>query len=898
MNYLYDRLRVIDKYFERDAHDVPRRQLVDATLDIPSAERVVSRSEAWPPDVRHRLLSNLARCVRREGVLHRDGIVSLLRAAALESAVSASLPPPTPSSHRELRSLVALCVADATVASANVHSVLAGLARAPQVDALDPKQLSHVMTHWAREWGFAVVDSALAAIGIPATDAGPRGRDEWWRSELISGLLPTVVHLDPEGAYDSFRATLDRAVRDDPGFSRASTIWRPDISRRSEGDEVRHVMIDALIASVDALESKSGHLGHGVVSELWDSAVEVYQRIALWTASRAESWGPSFLERRIDEIRRTGLDYGWEVEFKTLLERRASQVSADAAREFEEWVLLGPELREPSEDLTEDQLREARDAWTRDWLAVAEGILSADAREYLTDLRARRGPSGTSRWERGVKGGFVRQVSPIARVELAEFDADQLAEAIETALSKDKFGWREDFTEVSREGLVGEIAGLLRDRPDWLRSADALAVDNDTWVVFSNAVVRALRDQDTVGIAWQDVANVLEVGLEASAGSSEDAKRSMADIVRWLVSGDGFQEHWPRGTAALAQLARLVSADASAGSSWSDAATAALNTSGGVTAETCCRALVRLGEAVGNRKAGKSELKLAIESLLGRSETNAAVALWVVQLCERYPDWGTQKLRPAVFPASEELFRAAWSTYVRFSRLRPRSSELLRNEYERSVNIDWADDLPVTNQIIQSQSQHLVIFVAWGEVGLEPDGLVDRWFRQLDDEEAAAANHFAAGEAANPDLPDAMRERLFAFAQWRLQKGTPGEFAQYGRWANAPLPRTDILELLMKASETTLSPIYGEEVLAFLADIEPSSPVEASQVLSVLASLVRDLDSWRRDEWEPLIYSILASVAPVQQVQQASLDLADGLARKGFTELLALFQGLTGSEVV
>jgi hypothetical protein len=885
VKYLHDRLKLIDGYFDRVPHDVPERQLIGATLDLPSAEHVVVRSEAWPLVARSRLLSNLARCVSRESVLHRDGVVALLRAAAIECAVSASVPPPTPASYRELRSLAALCAEDAAVARANVHSVLAGIARVPHVDALDPEMLALVMHHWVGEWGFAAIDSALTALGMPTFENGSGGRDDWWLSELISGLLQTSVDLDPEGAYDSFRAALDRGVANDPGLSRASTIWRPQISRRGQGYEVRHVVIDGLIASVEPLSSKDEDLGRGIATELWDSAVEVYQRVALWTASRADSWGPSFLEQRISQVLRTGLDYGWEVEFKTLLERQGAHLSAQTARQFEEWVLQGPDLEGHPRGLTNDQLSEARDAWTRDWLAVAEENLTPEAMERLTGLRSRRGPASTSRWERGVRGGFVRQISPLAREELAGHDAHQLAEAIQTSLSADSFGLREDFVEVSREGLVAEIAGLVREHPEWLRDAHALTLEADTWAIFAGAVARALRDEKSVGITWPDVAGLLEVGLEAPAGSTEEAKSSLAEIARWLISDDAFQEHWRRGEAVLTRLAGLVASDPSTGTLWGDAATAALNTPSGVAAEACCRALVRIGTAFGQAAAWDSELKPAIRSLLGRSETNAAVALWTVPICKLDSDWGRQDLRPEVFPDSDELFRAAWSTYVRYARLSPQASEVLREEYERSIDIDWADD----RQVVESQSQHLVVFIAWGEVGLESGGLADRWYRRLSADEAAAANHFAAGEAANSDLPLDMRERLFALARWRIRQGRSEEFAQYGRWATAPMARSKILGLLAEASRAQLSPIYGDEVLRFLSDSRPETLREAQQHLAVLTSLVSDLESWRRD-WEPFILSILAATVSFEEVQQSSLDLADGLARRGFTGLLGLFE--------
>lgn len=161
--------------------------------------------------------------------------------------------------------------------------------------------------------------------------------------------------------------------------------------------------------------------------------------------------------------------------------------------------------------------------------------------------------------------------------------------------------------------------------------------------------------------------------------------------------------------------------------------------------------------------------------------------------------WARRHAR-ALFDGPLDSALPTWAGYLHDG-VSGDSSKLLETQYERAVAT--LDGSAKPSRIDELLAQHLALLYAHGQKGLEPDGLIARFFETASEDLRYHFHHSAAASAQRAGADPTVIDRLRAVWEWRVGQGASRrELAAFESWFRMGIfPDEWALDQLTRAGE-------------------------------------------------------------------------------------------------
>ncbi|MDQ3821254.1 MAG: hypothetical protein M3362_26740, partial [Acidobacteriota bacterium] len=258
-----------------------------------------------------------------------------------------------------------------------------------------------------------------------------------------------------------------------------------------------------------------------------------------------------------------------------------------------------------------------------------------------------------------------------------------------------------------------------------------------------------------------------------------------------------------------------------------------------------------------------------------------------------------------VFPIQDALlnyYRAAWEEYIIFNDPYNVVFDVLRDEYERAVDLIGTGTLKDRHSYNPEEhlAQHLMLLYVWGRLDLnEPSGLLERFFaRASNDLRAYAVALFR--QSFSPDaneLSDAFLERLRALWMHRLEAvrrdaSLRDELVSFGWWV--PSEQFEPRWMLLRLKETLELAGWVEPDHMVVKRLSALAPAEPLLTIECMAMMVEGAkEDWEIDGWSSEASVVFAAIlaGPDEQARQKARDLINSLAARGHLGFAGLLRG-------
>jgi hypothetical protein len=763
------------------------------------------------------------------------------------------------------------------------------------------------------------VDAAYALLGpllrIHAnSDQAARSRqaavaiiDAWQYARTLERVWPKLAEADPKRAFGFLCERLADVIR--IGFTSPSGLelaggWRPAIE--ANGQNLGNSLLDALIDAVrDGGEqlAEAGELDLALAM-LAEQEGTVFERISAYLIrlhGSAQQVREALLDRALADERAT-----WH-EYSMLMRDRFGS--------------LGPEERRAVLEDIEAQAAGIEDAGqARYWrfrrlnliASALEGEELAAYENLAGEFAAPENETFTS-----FSRSWTGPRSPFGEAELAEWEPERLlAELTE---------WEpgEGFEEPTPEGLARTLEAVIGEKPE--PYAQAAARFTELEPTYVRALLGGLTKAAKEGrpFAWPETLSVGEyvIAQPREASDAEEdwdrdrhwgaARKQLADLLEeGLSEGEAEIEFAERDRvwALLAELAEDPDPDPERetyGEDSMDPATRAINSVRGEAIFAVFRYLlwVERREEGGFGAHSVPEAVSVLDRHLDPEQDpslaiRAAYGQWFSQLVRIERGWA-EDLAPRVFPADPEqadLFAAAWDTYVLFTRPYAEVLDVLEESY--TIAIRRLADPPrwsgFVGDPVESLGQHLIYYAAFEDRGLEEDGLLARFWREVDEtmRETTLSSVGWGLEQRTEPLPGPVEQRFQGIWERAEAEATPGaaELAAFGSWLGASV--LDGSWLLARAKGILERGIHLQPnfaVFGSLARLAADHPKQSAELVGLMAET--DKDGWAvsgsEDEAREVLRTALAAGGEAAACARGVIDLLGASGLVSFGDLLS-----------
>ncbi len=640
---------------------------------------------------------------------------------------------------------------------------------------------------------------------------------DWSYGQILDQIVPALLDGDAARTVgfllDLLAATCREAVDESEWAADHFRVWRPRLKKDELPDDVTQALLS--IVRDTCVKAREDHLLQ--TAHLLDMLLARNTRLFHRLASHALLAPP--LPERAD-LRRVLLcrDAFFESEpspeYRELLTRGFSRLSAADRRQVLEWIEAGPPAKESRQDD-----RDYADIWRIRRLSLLEDDLPKAWRSRLDALVAAHG-----RHEIGTSFevfSHTGPTSPLTSEELAGLSDDNLLETLSTYETGD--GW----FGPSREGLARMASVLAEESPErFCRLASRTASLRPVYLFWIlHGLEQAVRKGKSVD--WRELAGLFEAvsrngdaediqsSYDYEEGRWRDVRKAIADLL--VLAFESVTSPAPTDLKErLWTILEMLTQDpepnadyeATYGGENMDPATLALNTVRGramqgvvVFAMWVKRRLEEgSGEFLPSILDEVPEVKRVIEAHL-QSHLDASVAVrsvygqyfpWILQIDEAW----AAGLVPQIFPADhdhEPLRRAAWEAYLVWNRAYDSCFRILQKEYDRAVAEPESEDCWAWHGSTDSSrvalAKHLLTFYCRGLLDLGSNQGTLRLFFSSASEGVRARAIAGLGSSFRSvaHVEDSVLTRLERFWSWRLQEnrrdgGLSKEIGAFGWW--------------------------------------------------------------------------------------------------------------------
>jgi hypothetical protein len=691
----------------------------------------------------------------------------------------------------------------------------------------------------------------VRSIGLPALEA-------------LCGLIHDVLRIESE--------PFGGPPND------ASYIWRPSIANDEDVDrEPKDFLVTAIRDAADLLVANGQATLGDVVALFERQGWQIFDRLAMHVATAYAERAPA---ESVRLLLRRDLFVSYQVshEYSSLIASALSLAPEDDRAKWLSWIAAGPDQGEYVEKRRElgaepdsEELTERAEKWRWDRMAFAPvAVLDEESRRMRDDL--------ADRFEQPSSRPFatftvVGSVSPLGEEEAATMSMSELAQYASSVRPTER---RFDSPE---EGLASVLQVQARVRP--AEASQALGRFEALKPLYMRSLISGLGEAARAGssdISWREVLAMARWLLDqprevegGSGGTYSDLDpgwvwtiTALADLLedgleRRLLPGELRAETWAILTALIVEPEQ-ASVDPE------DPGTASLNTIRGkamhgiVLYADWVYELNRSDEPAPrdfsqNTPEVVDVLDAALDPDIQDSlAVRAVFGMRVAYLMKLDPDW-LRSRAPRIFSTDasgqfDRLGRAAWSSYLKYSRTFLDVMALLRPQYETAVGSIPTEDGDAAVDLQMRLAEHLMVMYWHGRLGETPfeDPLLSEFWRVAERKVRKRALEFVGHSLRDGELGDDARDRLIRlwddYARRRNESGSDlSELQAFGWWATASafefswtIPRT--IEVL----ETARGIDSPGEILATLA--QAPREVLGSAVKALRLIVANDRDGW------------------------------------------------------
>jgi len=758
----------------------------------------------------------------------------------------------------------------------------------------------------------------------------------WEYEQLINNNVPDLVAAARGQALDLLCALLDRALvlSDRRGENQRpqdfSFIWRPAIEEHEQNMNtgVKQLLVSAVRDAADQVAKADATSVAVTVRALEERGKSwaVFRRIALHVLALFPEVDLSIVRERL--LDRTLFD---SVEFRHeyfLLEKAAfGRLTREDQSVILAWIEQGPVdidgiaerwAQAAGRQWTQDERDRYVHNWKRDRLVPLEAHLDAERKQVYEQL-CREGQPEHPEFTSYHTGGAWAPVGAENFEALAKMSVAELVVFLRE--------WKpsgNEFRGPSREGLAGQLTTLVSQSPTKYAS-EAQAFANVEEPIYLRAILQGFQFalRQTVEFGWSSLLDLCVRLVEPAPGASagNDLSWTRAEVLRLISEGFSAPSnsipfecrervwraievctHDPRPTAQEEDEDRAAEVKTRGkgkqrGVSGSAPLSRAINSPRGAALE----AVVQYGIWTRRRfeKSGmKDQLNAGFEAMpevravldahldinIDSSRSIRAVygeqAPWLQLLDDGWARTNTGRIFARSF---EDLWHAAWDTYIVYCSPYDNAFDWLREEYAFAVehigqhDHGWGD----AEAPDYALAKHLMAFYWRGKLDLESETLAG-FFRIGDSALRGHALNFVGTSLKNtPDkIPDATAARLrnlwVSRVEHAKQHGDPEghEMKGFGWWFSSAQFDDDwsisqLLESLKIAGQTFPDHLVVER-LAEMAEKEPYRSVEALKMI-----IEGDKEGWAILGWKEQAESILR--AAMRSGDSRARSLAESL---------------------
>jgi len=658
-----------------------------------------------------------------------------------------------------------------------------------------------------------------------------------------------------------------------------STRWRDAIAdtRSPYGNDPRHLILELLRDASVALAQRGAEGRAWVLESLEQQDASIFQRLSLHVLAHV----PEEADRRTAAVLDPDVLFSREhlAEVFALLPAAFAEADASAQEELLAQIEAGPDRERyglPSAELErvpDDELEAWQDEWRQRLLSALEEQLDEPRRRRLQILRERR---GTIEWPgfSGVQStSWIGPTSPRNAGQLALVAPDELVTLVR------EFRAERHFAAPTPEGLGRELARAVESDPEhWAWLAERLdelpPLYARSWISGLNSALRAdkrLPDSTRLLAATKWV--FAQPGDPQAQGAPlEDdvdhyaAQLAAADLLVSLLGGnapalDQRENVWALIERLLSDLDPTPEREAGTDAEPLQLSFSALRAQGALALVRYLQWLDRRlpdDQRPGGRAFDAApETREPLERLIDEDQSRAvrgvlAAELPVLAALDR--DWLAGRIVSFADPNGDELAQAAWSTYLRYSRVYGTVTSLLADAYINAVS---GLGTPSGDERDRRElAEHVAVI--WRDLPDTVPGLLNRLLAAGTDEDRSRVVG-VLGRALHPDTPgdyepdEAAVQRHRELWQARLaDEPGPLELREFGWWwSSGRFRRPDDLGRLTR----TLRAAGGR-----VGDIR-----DALQV-------VRDAQAADANLLEPVV-ELLEAIAEARTAQSQYLDL-------------------------
>lgn len=573
---------------------------------------------------------------------------------------------------------------------------------------------------------------ALAEAVLTTDEAKATGRlDQHDFETFLEAVVPSLVSALPDEALRlSLQVFLSAVKLAGPERARFDTIWRPSIEYEHDyGDRLLNMALSRLRDTTFGILTTTPERTSEVVDLLLRSDVNVLQRLALFLLSTFGEHARTHVRSLLlDTSRlRDSFDYG---EFGRVLRQGVGLLDSADQAIILSTLEAGPDIDAYVENVrrwrhaepSQSDIREYVARWRLRFLRQIESVLPSAYQDEYTALLARYGAPRDDDAEGGISVSWGTP-SPRSAADLAVLSTPDIVSFLESWTPGEGLESREGLGDALREMVKTEAARFSAD-------AAAFMVEEPVYVSdFLGGIDEAVRAE--AEISWEPVLALCEFAAShdpTPAGSRIEATWGWThQQVAWLIAHAFDRSALPDAAADAIQrvITRLLSLPEPRGPAFQEsskplaAVSAAMNSVRGVAVDAAVSFAIWRDEL---RDTARTTAALALLTAVCENEptesTQAALGSRLLGLWVLNREWLFARM-PALFPADEDLWSAAWAGYVFRSRAYPEVFEALLAEYERGVLLLDPEDTREHDELSRRLAQHLAMLYLPGTLPLD-----------------------------------------------------------------------------------------------------------------------------------------------------------------------------------
>jgi len=820
--------------------------------------------------------------------------------------------------------LEAACRLPGDMAAPIADKELAWLESNPFIDTLVPDKFADLVTHLAKSGD---VDRALAvnrvALGIVTVDddeqdeterlfVGPKFRlDRWHYGQFVAKTWASLANADWEAALTNYCELMHQHLEwrypsgKESGDSHSSS-WLSGVG--NDTDEISHRLI-ATIRDISELAISNDISALSRVLEILESYKwDVFQRIVFHLLRSCRDYAINEIKARLlvpDTFRDRNLFH----EYSLLLSEVFDELSENERRTILEWVdtFVPPieTVQERAKEWNGVEISKEEAEWhirrgKLRWLEVLKDKLPEEWRLKYEEWTEHFGGAISDTFgmqvmwageppimENLAKLTYPERILEYLRGDLNDGDSPyELARELSDLVSKDP----ESYIAISE--AFHDLA------PHWVRAffsgihASAHPIPVESWPPLLT-LMQWVLDRHGKDEA-KECAEIREVIGDIISSSLLRGEVKIPFELRVQV--------WAVIEALTNDPNPTVAYEEKYGGENMDPLTLSLNTVRGEAFHTLfkyvdwCRQTLNIQDRT---LESTTEVLPVLERHL-RPDMEPSLAVRAVYgerlpaLIAYDPAW-VENHMSAIFPVGNEhaaLYKAAWETFIIWTRPYDNVFEMLKAQYDRVVGHLGDKSFYRSESAAAHLSEHLIVFYARGIIELDEGGVLQRFYENASGKQAAHVFWFIARIVRENDVPAEVLQRFTELIEQRVKNGTADEQTAFGWLFSCGKFNIEWgLNLLREAVSSTKRSDPDHSVIERLSECAEQFPHLA---IDVAIQLVDGADTeWKLQYWSAHLRTIIAAAVTSGDLEPADL-LVNKLAAKNLPDFRNMLPGSSG----